>query len=74
MERHRIKTVTYKNGRKEIFAQKKVLFGWNGLLSNGDTCEFDALCDTRKEALDKIDLNFYGNVAVQKIDFEYINE
>ena len=71
--KYRIKIITYKNGRMEYFAQKKVRFGWVGLCRDGEA-GFDIPYKERYICLDAIDLNFEGNFKKETINFEYINK
>ena len=70
--RYRIKIVTFKNGRKDYFAQKKVWYVWTGLSYEGIT-GYSGECSSREHALQRIDLNYEGNADKVSIDFEYIN-
>lgn len=74
--KYRIKITIYKNGRKEYVAQvKKSLFGWSTIAFDGeDSFNYEGKCDSRKEALRRIDLHFEGNTKDNSIDFEYINK
>lgn len=73
--RYRIKITTFKSGRKEFRAQKKVFFGWHDIDSTGEVYPFLNLHDnTRNDALNKIDKNYGGNATKQTIEFEYITK
>ncbi len=73
MTKYRIKIITYKSGRKEYIAQKKIGFWWEYLFWDGNNTFFKLSGDnTREEALDKIDRNFDRNNKEQSIEFEYI--
>ena len=73
--KYRIKIVTYKNGRKEYYAQVKVWCGWVALDRSGETdYVVGFICSDRDEALNKIDLHYEGNTKKQSIEFEYINK
>lgn len=70
--RYRIKIVTFKNGRKEYYAQVKKGLIWWYLDFEGGITLVDLAWDERQIALEKIDKNFGGNTSVQKIEIEYI--
>ncbi len=71
--KYRIKIITYKTGRKQFFAQAKCSFlGWDGLDYDGKRCGYDSDCDTREDALRRIDKHYSGNTKKQTITFEYI--
>lgn len=72
--KYRIKIVTYLNDRKEYYAQFKKLFYWIYLDFKGDTTVVNLTCDSREEALTRIDKHFGGNTKIQKIQFEYITK
>lgn len=74
--KYRIKIITYKNDRKEYVAQvKKLLFGWSTIASDGkDSFNYEGKCDSRREALRRIDLHFEGNCSEHSIEFEYITK
>lgn len=72
--RYRIKIITFKNGRKEYVPQVRRRFIWMGLDYDGFVSIIDLPCDTREDALKRIDKNFEGNTKVQKIEFEYIQK
>ncbi len=73
--RYRIKITTFKNGRQEFRAQKKVLLGWSDLSHMGVVYNsVDLAVDTRGEALAKIDKHYDGNGSKQTIEFEYITK
>ncbi len=73
--RYRIKITTFKSGRKEFRAQKKVLLGWSDLSYEGVVYHLtDIPVDTRDKALNKIDKHYGGNATKQTIEFEYITK
>ncbi len=73
--RYRIKITTFKSGRQEFRAQKKVLFGWADLDYHGEAYYTITLTeDTRVGALSRIDKNYDGNTKKQTIEFEYITK
>lgn len=74
--KYRIKITTYKNGRKTYTPQRKGhLWGWNNLDYKGEEWDLGELqMESRKNALDSIDLNYEGNTEPQTIEFEYINK
>ena len=69
--KYRIKVITFKNGRKEFYAEKKCWIGWTGLSFLGET-GYSGTCSNRNEALEKIDRNFNGSAKKQTVEFEYI--
>jgi hypothetical protein len=71
--KYRIKIITFKNGRKEYYPQFKVFGLWAGIWYNGKAqwiCDDE--CQTREEALLRIDKHFAGNTKRQTIEFEYV--
>jgi len=73
--KYKLKTILFKNGRKEYIAYKKRLIGWASVKWNGNTGDiFDIsyTFDSRSAALHAIDLNFAGNTKVQDIIIEII--
>jgi hypothetical protein len=70
--KYRIKIITFKNGRKTYFAQVKTGFIWVGIGCNSETSIVYGECDSRNDALKRIDLHFAGNNKRQTIEFEYI--
>lgn len=74
--KYRIKITIYKNGRKEYVAQvKKSLFGWSTIESDGqDSSYYEGKCNSRAEALRRIDLHFEGNTTEHSVEFEYITK
>jgi hypothetical protein len=72
--KYRIKIITFKTGRKLFFAQLKKGLVWTGIAFNAETSWVYEKCDSRDEALRRIDLHFRGNTKIQIIEFEYINK
>lgn len=71
---YRIKTTTFKNGRKEIQAQFKKRFHWVSLDSVGRECDYEVNCYSRETAIERIDFHFAGSSIKQTIEFEYISK
>jgi hypothetical protein len=72
--KYRIKIITYKNGRKEYFAQFKSFPFWKGIGCDGtDSWAFDGICPSKERALERIEQHNAGSSKVQTIEFEYIN-
>lgn len=71
--KYRIKIITYKNGRKEYFAQAKCGWFWKNINSSG-LMGYSVSQDDREESLTRIDLHYSGNCKKQTIEFEYINK
>jgi hypothetical protein len=71
--KYRIRIITFKSGRKIFIPQKKLSLGWFCIDYDG---KVDVLyrdeCNTRCDALDRIDKNITGNTSVHSIEFEYI--
>jgi hypothetical protein len=72
--KYRIKIVTFKSGRKTYFAQVKKNFLWTGIGCQSVTSIVYGECESREEALNRIDLHFRGNGKIQIIQFEYITK
>ena len=73
--KYRIKIITYKNGRKEYIPQVKMFIGWAKLCYDGEADYLiQAKCDSREDALKRIDKHFEGNSKTQTIEFEYIKK
>lgn len=72
--KYRIKITTFQNGRKEFRPYVKVWGLWFGIDWEGkQDLIYSAKCDSRIEALSKIDKHYEGNCKKQTIDFEYIS-
>jgi hypothetical protein len=71
--KYKIKITTYLNGRKIYHAYFRAWWGWTGLDSQGGI-GYATECDSREQALKRIDQHFNGNTTVQNIQFEYINK
>ena len=72
--RYRIKIVTFKTGRQLFYPQVKRFFGWKGISSDGEECQWGLDYDTREMALRNIDRHYAGNSTVDTIEFEYISK
>lgn len=74
--KYRIKIITYKNGRQEFIPQVKKRFYWTGISWDGEENMFlsDVACDTREQALNKIDKHHSGGGTKHSIRFEYIEK
>lgn len=74
--KYRIKIETYSNWDNMYYAQKKFLFFWLYLCSDGSETSFVIECYDRNEAINRIDLNYQKNYKVANkiinIGFEYI--
>lgn len=74
--KYRIKIINYKSGRKSYLPQVKKFIGWASIGYEGsDSYVNDASeCNSREEALNRIDSHFSGNTRKYNIEFEYIKK
>lgn len=73
--KYRIKIVTYQSGRQEFFPQFKTWLRWANIYYDGDLAfRPPCPCDTREDALTRIDKHYKQNSVIEKIIFEEINK